>query len=259
MVFDWGRSLLGAAKWKRGSVVAWELGWSCFGFRRELLDVGRRRCKLGLLPETDFYRRVFVDAHEGGVGTWANRSLALLSEWGIPDFSPDVWTYKSYVRHVKGLLEDSTENKMNSSRAKQQSPCPHLRLGCGFSLLHDAARRSHLSRQCPIQLRSWCRMRVGALLLSHVAGRRSQARNQHCIFCSGLTSEPSTHMLLLCPVLADMRSAVLEAGCLMEVGSTAGTLLALLCLGPGEPGFVDAVNFCAEIDFMATRFWRNSV
>ena len=146
---------------------------------------------------------------------------------------------------------------MDLSRARQKSPCSHLRLGCGFSVLHDAARRSDLSWHCLIQLRSWCRVRVGALVLSHIAGRRSQARNQHCIFCSGLTASPYTHVFLLCPVLSAKRKAVLDAASLFEVGSTAGTLLALLCLGPGEPGFVDAVCFCAEVDASAIRFWQN--
>ena len=102
-------------------------------------------------------------------------------------------------------------------------------------------------------------MRVGALVLSHIAGRRSQARNQRCILCSGLTASPYTHvlLLLLCTVLSNRRKTVLEAAALLDVGCTAGTLLALLGLGPGEPGFVDAVAFCAEVDELATRFWRN--
>ena len=80
---------------------------------------------------------VFVDAHQS-VGAWASRSLELLSAWDIPDFSTDVWTIKTYGKHVRGLLADFAGEAMAASRRCQKSPCPHLLFGGGFSGLHVA-------------------------------------------------------------------------------------------------------------------------
>ena len=57
-------------------------------------------------------------------------------------------------------------------------------------------------------------------------------------------SSPYMHVLLLCPVFSDSRRLVLNSAGLENAGSMADTLSSLLCLGPGEPGFVDAVGLC---------------
>jgi hypothetical protein len=147
---------------------------------------------------------------------------------------------------------------METSRARQRSPCPLLLLGPAASRLHVKARCSGLSWKCLVNVRAWCRARVGAIVLTHRCGKRSQARNQHCIFCSGLTSSPYTHVLMLCPAWQAARQMVLDQIGIEAGSSTATRLVTLLSLEPGDCGFEIAVQLLADVDRLAAQFWRDA-
>ena len=85
----WARELLGGSFWNNGAVASSELGWQVSGYGRTVLTSAMRRARLWPIPSFDLYLSTHVSAHEWGYTTWASQSLAILSEWGIPDWP--VW------------------------------------------------------------------------------------------------------------------------------------------------------------------------
>ena len=69
-------------------------------------------------------------------------------------------------------------------------------------------------------------------------------------------SAPYRHVLLLCRALDEERGELLTC-CQFDSGlSTASKLTRLLCLMPGEWGFLEATRFACLVDQQCVKFWR---
>jgi len=247
--------VLSAPKWHTGTVARWEIGWPLTGMARAVLSVACRRASLWLLPEDDFYRKVFTDAHALAGPTWAKSSKALLCKWGIDDFADcPVTTYAAYKKHVQDLLLSSCCSMALTQRERHMLPVQHVRLAPVPPTVLRLALTANppLPWRCLIDLRAWCRFRAGLLVVSHRNHKRSQAKVQLCVFCGCLTRFPAAHAFFLCDHLASHRPSSVVVS---QTLGLQGSLCRFLQTDPGEVPFVDLTRFVGSIEHLATAFW----
>jgi hypothetical protein len=77
-----------------------ELGWDMSAFARAVEAVARRRARLSVLPQEDFYRGVFVNGHADPV-SWPYRSHKLLAAWQLADFYGSSGTAQDLAAYFK--------------------------------------------------------------------------------------------------------------------------------------------------------------
>ena len=197
-------------------------------------------------------------ASSGPPTSWACRSLALLRSWGVADYADGFFseTYASYRRYVVRRLFEIARERDLPSRCKHVIPVPHHVLCPTARCPWKDMLRQPLPWPCLVGSRSWARVRLGLLSLSHKGGRRSRARRQRCIFCDAWVSNSYQHVLADCANWVSYRNQ-----CCAVLGSTPGRAVdlvrSLLTKGPGDACFVPMVAWCSEIDRSHTCFWKS--
>ena len=252
----WLLALIGAPPWPSDVAVRWDLGTPLSGAVRALRLVAFRRAGLWRLPEQDFYRKLFLLAHNYP-GTWSALSLSKLRRWSIPDFQDAGLPFRKYKLIVTNLLQDAcVNNAVSKLRAQNSAISFDVAYPSGaLPLTLYLAARHPLDWKVLHGVRSLCRLRLGLLHLTHVGGRQSDAKVRMCIACSRPTTCPVAHMLLVCTALATARERLTSInawGVLQE-----GRLRRLLSLEPGTEGFCELVMLARSIDDMAVEFWKN--
>ena len=119
---------------------------------------------------------------------WASRSASELSRWGLPEFPAMAscpTTYRQYASLVHALLEARCRAGLDEEIARHQSQVPYRLFQPGLSTCLAQLSAAHVPWQLAIAVRGWCRLRCGVQLLRAQGGRRSEAKSQSCIFCSG--------------------------------------------------------------------------
>ncbi|CAE7431354.1 unnamed protein product, partial [Symbiodinium sp. CCMP2456] len=101
----WAKILLGVPAWLPAHAVVWELGWPLSGMARAVFDVAVKRTRIQCWPADDLYRRVFETTAQSTAACWSTRSLQLLHDWGIAqysdgDMSLGIPEYKRYVKQT---------------------------------------------------------------------------------------------------------------------------------------------------------------
>lgn len=253
---DWSRSLLWLPHWRSSTAARFELGWQLSGMPRAIRDLVCRGAKLLSLPDDDFYHIVFIKTHNIPNSLPA-RVLALASAWGTVDFSAATFsTYAAYRRAVALLLRARCVSLAAAHISSKSLPLPGSMIlsnkVCAFHLVHSQAA----SWDTHFGMRAWSRSRVGAIILTHKAGRQSQARLQHCVFCDQLVEQSYLHVWIYCAVWTMHRTAVLQLlpACPAVACERMVTIIGLM---PGDAGFEESVAFSSAVDTQASVFWRN--
>ncbi|CAK0797568.1 unnamed protein product, partial [Prorocentrum cordatum] len=121
----WAEAFLGGASWRNSGVAALEMGLSLGGGAQAVLDLCRRRARLHLLPENDFYRCAFLRGAAGGAQCWAVRSSDLLRVYGVPDWPQ--WAVPGaqlddYIAQCKSVLAARCRAEWASAAVRHVDP-----------------------------------------------------------------------------------------------------------------------------------------
>ena len=219
---------------------------------RGVVDVAMRGAKFWLLPPDDLHRRVFVAAHENHTLTWASRSLALLSRWGLCDFCLGAGSLESYRRYVLDTLECAHASVWKAAALRHRVSVPYRRIVEGVSDALACARASNLPwEQMKMQL-SLSRLRSGIVPLGHLSRHRSAACVQQCMSCDAMVSNLWVHVFGTCPAWKHMRELAHRALALPPSCRSWDVVYAILGVHANSPAyscclvFVDAVVTAAN-------------
>jgi len=218
-----------------------------------------RRARIWLLPEGDLYRDTFVWAHQWP-SSWAAKSYALLSKWGVDDwplFAASGRGLESYRKYARSVLEQAKFG-MWYQRARGHLQVPdYLSFQSSPSQLLKAAKAVGLPWETRIRTKSFCRLRAGMLTLSGVDGRPSVAKLQSCIFCGRAVRTPMTHVVATCPHWGQHRELVLGVLPLASTGVVDQYMLTrlLFVCPPSAPGFIELLQWFSKIDSACQDYW----
>jgi len=252
------RLLLGADFWRNAGTCASELGWQLSGFQRVVKCVAMRRAKLWCMADTNWHATFFRMA-AGTPGSWASVSADALAAHAIMDWPSWVGpgrTTDDYSCYVVQTLSQSFKYTWDSVVAKHRAHIPYY-----LSESHPGAgirrwRGVDLTTKAQLSLRSWCRMRCGLLVLSHIGGKESDARHQYCIFCHECTRNASVHCLSLCQKWAARRSAAEPVLHLIAADGAQAFALACLRSDMSQQALETLAPWAAELDAASFDFWR---
>ena len=257
---NWSRALVGSHFWRSGVIAGGELGWYVGGFMRGLLDMAKRRARLFCLPDGDFYKRVFLEAHGCRGLTWANKSKALLAEFGLPDFpawSDSGGSYANYGGHLLEVLRSRHEEVWLAAARKHRAPVPYLTIMPGIS--------DRLSRGLTLPC-SWsellnqglaARLRCGLVELGHRNNVRTRARTQSCVFCQRSTSHLWAHVFGECTCWESIRISTAAAMGVPDDIRSWDLMFAIVSAKPGVPGYMQSLEYVRKIVLGADSFWRH--
>ena len=252
----WARALLGADFWRGATISRWEVGYVITGMGHAVLDMARRRARLWLLPDSDFYKGAFLRAMSADAPTWSRLSQTILQTWGVPEFyeSKD-WGYRRYVRIAHNIILQKCADAATPARMAHQLPIQHSLLEQEPSTVLRAALRTPLGWETLCGLRARARLRARISVLRHRNGRKNRAAEQKCILCQGFTKRAFAHALIKCPSLAACRDQ-LPPDLQHDGGQEGSYLCKLFTLAPASPGFEQAVKLFKTIDDAERVFWR---
>ena len=242
-------------------MAAGELGWSVSGFHRGVYEVAKHRAKLYILPVSDFYRHFFVSAHSC-VGSWAHKSLLLLRRLGIDDWSD--WsstheTFSEYCSYVWDALEHIHLSTWRACVQKHRIPVPVERVMPGISVSLQTALALELPWHVLLQQLSHARLKCGLIALGHLAGRRTVARSQQCIFCNQLVSCTWMHTFGNCIHWTAHRTASeASLGLDMVTMRSWDFMYTILTVDPRSPSYCVCLGFIDAVAAEAGLFWKRA-
>lgn len=248
----WARALLGADWWRSGAIATAEVGWSLSGFARTVEVVARRRARLWLLPDGDFYKEFF---RWGGVvpgKTWARASAQLLRDWGVLDFPPFASGgngYQQYLQYVRVQLETRCRIQWKLMAGRHTAPVRYLEVQSEPGAAMMAIRRCPLGWDVLRFVRGWCRVRAQLQVF-----RAARRRFAPCIFCDEVVPAELEydHVFDSCSAWAEMREAMLSHS---HTGRAGSVLMQVLRASPDDEYFSLAVAFADKVDRVA-REWH---
>ena len=256
----WAKTLLDAAWFRNGGTCSSELGWKLSGYDRVIVAVAMRRARLWSSDADGWHRRIWAHASEHNYG-WAEHSRRMWTDCGIRDWP--AWatagsTLGQYGQYVKALLQERHAVVWRRRVARHSCTPPYLVLCDAPGGVPHFVKSLGLPVATEIQVRHWCRLRCGLVLLMHLGGRASGAIYQDCIFCGQCTRKPTIHCRSLCPSWPAQRLLLSEAFA-MEPGDShqkfaVKCLSTDLCYG----SFIIMAAWAADIDNGACRFWAES-
>ena len=129
------------------------------------------------LADGDLYKEAFMRGHDRPQ-SWATFSLALLCKWelvDITDFDTDI-ILSSYFAYVVDTLMQRCGDFGNRRSRGSTLTLHHSGICSAPSTLLNEALHVPLQWLALIAMRSWCRLRLGIIALSHRGGKRSSAR-----------------------------------------------------------------------------------
>ena len=182
----WSRTLLGADWWRNAAVCGSELGWNISGFARVVYAVAMKRAKLWLRGIPDWHARFFVLSNVRGLG-WSKQSLSVLTTWSLLDwpawFTPGA-SLESYRAYVLRTLSSHHVGRWRDRALKHKAQVPYCQFAEGPGLSIQGWRLLSLPGDTLTNMRSYCRLRCGLLVLRHLRGKKSMALLQSCVFCN---------------------------------------------------------------------------
>jgi hypothetical protein len=258
----WALVLLGADPWRSRHIAWLELGWNLSAFAKAVEAVARRRARLTLLPQDDFYRGVFVDGHMDPL-SWPSKSRKLLAEWDLADFYGSRGAQQdlaAYFRYVKTTLVQICAQKWAPALAKHVQPFPYVQIQHNMgNITMSLASRTLCHWDELLGTRSWCRLRAGLVRLSHRFHKRSNAKVQLCIFCDVCVSDAYAHAFGECAEWADLRLPPIVD--IMRQAPTSGLHVAASILGivPPHRLWRHILRWSLQIDRAASAFWQQRI
>ena len=252
--------LLGADRWRNASVASAELGWCMSGSGRAVRSVAMRAVRLMALRQDDWYRSLYEQAQSQRYPeSWAVRSLALMSEWGI---NLDVTSEnEAPVATIKQRIDAQIVSRCHAQWlarvVKHQVPIPYLELSDQVTGPVAAAKAADLPWDVLIATRAWARLRCGYIDLAHREGHYSQAIHRQCLFCSVVVKQPLYHCLGRCPTWSSQRAQMCAATGVDAVIHPCGIARAFVRATPGSDGFTIMARWAAEIEEAAEAKWRS--
>ena len=253
----WALTLLGSPPWHHAGAARCLLDWRLSGMARAVKEMALKRAEFWRLPDNDLYKTLFLSTQDGPPSAWAYRSKILLQQWRLADYADGfaglgLASYKIYVNRE---LVTAGMHVLQVSLTKRSLLCGSQLLLRGSGFFHRAVVSNGLSWGILVGVRSWCRLRMGMLVLGHKNNRRTRARVQACIFCDANTSNPLFHTMAVCSFWHDHRVASLNA--LESVPARAmDAVAALFKVWPGQPSFAIMVDWACSIDRKAAVFWQ---
>ena len=252
----WARALIGANQWRNAAVIMSELGWHLSGWQRALKAAAMRRVRLAMLPHGDIYKDAADRADALGCG-WTACSKCLLDSVGIVDWS--VWAdsggnLKNYKAHVTQILLAAGREDWYAEVDRHSSQIPYRLFQAEPSSAFKDLPYCDLSWSERLSVRCWCQLRAGLFNFRHLNGRLSQAKYQHCIFCSSGVRNATVHVLGKCT-----RWVVHRAVCFSALGlvneSCDVVALAFLQVRPGHVAFKSVLHFCCALAEAEKEYW----
>lgn len=257
LLVSWARQLLGASCWHNASLLLSELGWDISGHLLAVMAAAMRRARLWTLPTEDLYAQVFRLAH-AWPNSWASRSSAFLSKFGILDFPAwnqggNLQQYRLYVR------QRCRDLGLPSWREVAQR---HARLPLYLEVQPQHSNLLHLVPNLVLgwedrqAVRSFCRLRAGIIRLTHVDGRLSRASIQNCIFCSKRLRTGLPHVLCRCATFEGWWQQLATLRRQEDRELVSEEAKAILACPPSSSLFVLVLRFAKDIDVRARLFWN---
>ncbi|CAE7805313.1 unnamed protein product [Symbiodinium necroappetens] len=257
LLVSWARQLLGASCWHNASLLLSELGWDISGHLLAVMAAAMRRARLWTLPTEDLYAQVFRLAH-AWPNSWASRSSAFLSKFGILDFPAwnqggNLQQYRLYVR------QRCRDLGLPSWREVAQR---HARLPLYLEVQPQHSNLLHLVPNLVLgwedrqAVRSFCRLRAGIIRLTHVDGRLSRASIQNCIFCSKRVRTGLPHVLCRCATFEGWWQQLATLRRQEDRELVSEEAKAILACPPSSSLFVLVLRFAKDIDVRARLFWN---
>jgi len=256
----WARALLGSPPWRSGVIAAGELGWTLSGFQRAIYEVAKRRAKLQVLPETDYYRKFFMDAHHCEGETWAKKSYLLLQRRGIADWNE--WsmtggTMNGYCKYVYKTLEEAHAAAWLESAQKHCVPVSRERVLPCISFAPQTALALELPWKVLINQLSHARLKCGLASFGHLSGRRTQARLQQCFICNRLVSNTWMHIFGSCEHWTSLRDAACNALALdIRTARSWDIMFAIVGVDPRSPAYCVCLEFVNAVVIAADKYWQ---
>ena len=250
----WARSFINADSWRNAAVAHFVLGWCRSGYGRAVEAVARRRARLWLLPNTDFYKGFFIRAHHLPGDTWAKKSLALLQQWGIDEVTDNINTkapYYAYCRYVRATIVTRCAQCWRSLLAKHVYPLPLANVG-PVKVLHASLLRTPAVDRCDLvtlfNVRAYCRVLAGTVELGCKRKASVRASVLKCHFCPLFIRDPYEHVLCRCKAFAGQRFALMSKLSVMRCPGMAS----LLSIDVESDAFSDLCALLHAVDCAAT-------
>ncbi|CAE8613108.1 unnamed protein product [Polarella glacialis] len=247
----WAQQLLGADAWRNTAMCRSELGWALSGSGSAIYDMAMKRASFWVQADTTLAGKSFVAAHLSDGNTWAKRSRSLLEQWEVQDWPAWLATRSSstkYCTYVKGDLAATCMRDWTPAAQKHVRPLPYLSLTAGPTTMLNDALRLRLAWAVLVGHRELIRLWRGLLRLSHVARKRSQASIQFCIFCQCRFRNVYKHVVRDCPVQADSRVLIQNAG-------VDCSTCVFLATAPSSSAFRSVVGFAVAVGSGERSFW----
>ena len=169
------------------------------------------------------------------------------------DRPANVGTMAAYRQHIQQVLHDSCLASWPQRAYQKNAEVPYLSFApsCG-GLLRDVPMAS-LPYDVLVGVKSLCKLRLGAITLRHIDGKRSAAQEQQCWFCRRWPRNGLVHTIETCHVWSDFRSDFSRAlGCPHH--ASIGTLTkCFLSCDPQGATFTTVVRWSIAIDEAAAR------
>ena len=134
---------------------------------------------------------------------------------------------------------------------------PYYLIACAPSTLLVDMKVSGYPWRALIQVRSLLRIKCGAVCLSGLAGRASDARLQECVFCGSLVRNRLKHCICSCSRWYHWREQFQALGSISSASSPDFLVLSFLRCFFVDPYFTVFIAWAFEIDCAAVSFWRD--
>ena len=172
-----------------------------------------------------------------------------------PQWSTPGCTVAQYREYVKVVLQKSCRQEISSQIKRHSQRLPYYVLGPGQGNIPCILKALQLPVDISYQVRHWCRLRCGLILLRHLGGRECAVKHQSCIFCQAPSDHPLVHCVALCPRWSTQRREFMAAAA-GESGETNQQFTVRVlssCLSRHVQSVV--VKWAKAIDDEAYHFW----
>ena len=257
----WAKALIGSPPWRNGVVAQYELGWCLSGYARAVKSMATRAAALSQFPSSDLVRT--ISSQSQAEGSWWTRAHATFKEWGLPTWhqwsqnGADIAVYKC---RVEAILADRCKRQVEARLQAHQGEIPYGNFQASPSNALSMALRAGLPWEVLLGTRSWSKLRLGLLELSHRNGHRSRAKEQSCLFCGRFTKRALWHCLGQCEHWQGRRRALLVVAGHNDLPveqQPRCSVWTILKAHPSSPAvFVEAVMWSRAVDRDAAEWWK---
>ena len=251
---SWAKQVFDLDTWRNAAVAIGEWGWSLPLHLEVVIEVAMRRFRLWQLPDDDSYKLSFMWSHSIQA-SWASKSLSLLRRWDLLDWVEWEETQRSYREYLRGHLEGIWLDTWFTEAATSRQPPAYTSFQAAPSCIIKGVAGSPFPWEVRVAIFALCKLRVGALVLSSLNGRRSSAKIQRCIFCNTRTRTARIHVMASCSYWRIRREQVKDLLGLSDDLQSADLCRAIFNCNLQCRAFPALTAWAAEIDRGCTGFW----